>query len=290
MYSQLIRKLERFCALPSVDKEALLATIRRPLRNVSRGDDIITARQVADDIRILLSGWGFRYKRLSDGRRQILSVVLPADICELNVFSMVEMDHSIMAATPLVLGELPRPDLEALMADRPAIQRALSCDLQLSIGLLHESIVNIGQRNALERTANLFCEICVRLLLIGASESLNFYFPLTQADLAAMTGLSTVHVNRTLQELRRLKLISLSEKHLHVLDLDGLKSLALFDPAFLHLPRHSVLTDGGTAPPRTQSHSDAPSGDSPLLRDGACTRPALKVQASPIAAAHQPPG
>ncbi len=243
MYSQLLRKLERFCPLTQTDKETLLGSIRRPLRNVSRGEEIIAQGEVADDVRVLLSGWALRYKRLKDGRRQILSIVLPADICELNVHATTTMDHDIVAATPVVLGELARADVQALMTSNLALHRALSCNMQQSIGLLRESIVNIGQRNALERMANLFCELCVRLDLIGAYGSLSVHLPLTQADLAAATGLSTVHVNRTLQELRRMGLISLSGKDLRVLNVSGLKSLAMFDPAFLHLPGKHDMDD-----------------------------------------------
>lgn len=254
MYSQLIRKLERFCPLTQVDKETLLGAIRRPLRNVPRGDEIISQGEIASDVRVLLSGWAFRCKRLRDGRRQILTIILPADICDLNVYAATEMDHEIVAATPLVLGELPRTGLQAILASHPALHHALSCDMQQAIGLLHESVVNIGQRNALERMANLFCELCIRLELIGAADNLGFHFPLTQADLAAATGLSTVHVNRTIQELRRMDLIALAGKDLRVLDLPGLKSLALFDPAFLHLPRrldtadHEALKNSGRSP------------------------------------------
>ncbi len=247
MYSQLIRKLERFCPLTQADKETLLGAFRRPLRNVARGDEIISQGEIADDVRVLLSGWAFRCKRLRDGRRQILTIVLPADICDLNVFAATEMDHEIVAATPLVLGELPRAGLQAIMTNQPALHRALSSDMQQAIGLLHESIVNIGQRNALERMANLFCELSMRLELIGASDNLSFHFPLTQADLAAATGLSTVHVNRTLQELRRMDLIALSGKDLRVLNLPGLRSLALFDAAFLHLPQSLDVTDQAEA-------------------------------------------
>jgi CRP-like cAMP-binding protein len=258
MYSQLIRKLERFCPLTQADKDSLLGTIRRPLRNVSRGEQVVAQGEIAHDVRVLLSGWAVRCKQVKDGRRQILSIVLPADVCDLNVHAATEMDHAIVAATPLVLGELPRAGVQDLMVTHPALHRALSCDMQQSIGLLHEAIVNIGQRNALERMANLFCELSVRLELIGANETLSFPLPLTQADLAAATGLSTVHVNRTLQELRRMGLIALSGKDLRVLDLHRLKSLAMFDPAFLHVPESHdnngpVGAGSGQSPPTTLS-------------------------------------
>lgn len=242
MSSYLIRKLERFGPLSLEDKLALGNVAQRPLRNIAKGADLIQEGDWVSDIRILLSGWALRYKQLRDGRRQVISLLLPADVCDLNVFSPIKMDHSIVAATPLVIAVISRESLLALLADHPSLLRALSYDFQLSMGLLHESIISIGQRTALERVANLFCGLCIRLELIGCLGNLHFHFPLTQSDIAAATGLSVVHVNRTLGELRRMQLISLVGKKLHILDLQGLRSVALFNPAFMHLPS---LGDGG---------------------------------------------
>lgn len=248
MPHQLIRKLEHFVALSPSDKEALVTIVRRPLRNLCKGTDIISEGETAHFIRILLSGWAFRYKKLGDGRRQILSVVLPADICDTNLFADIEIDHSIIAATPLVMVEIPHEEINKMVAEFPALREALVWDLQVSMGLLHESIVNIGQRNALERMANLFCEIYVRQQMIGIVEGSTCHFPLTQADLAAVTGLSTVHVNRTLQEMRRRSLISLVGKSLRILNLPELKSVALFNPAFLHLSKPAKDRAAGIQP------------------------------------------
>jgi CRP-like cAMP-binding protein len=203
---------------------------------VAKGMDIIHEGDWANDVRFILSGWALRYKQLGDGRRQVLSMLLPADVCDLNVFSPIEMDHSIAAATPLAVAVISRESLISLLGKHPSLQRALSYDFQLSMGLLHDSIISIGQRTALERVANLFCGLCIRLEMIGCLGDLSFHLPLTQSDIAAATGLSVVHVNRTLGELRRMQLISLANKTLHILDLKGLKSVALFNSAFMHLP------------------------------------------------------
>ena len=247
MSNQLIRKLERLCALTPLDREALHSVLRRPLLNLPRGAELIREGASADDVRILLSGWAVRSTRLRDGRRQILSLLLPAEVCELNIFAPTAMGHSIVAVTPLVIAVITRDEIDATLTARPALRRAFARDLQLAIELLHEAIVSIGQRNALERVAHLFCELIARLNLIGAAENLNFQLPLTQTDLAALTGLSAVHVNRTLQELRRAELISLVGKELRVLDLNRLKAVALFDSAFLHLPANPRYRDGSSA-------------------------------------------
>jgi CRP-like cAMP-binding protein len=236
MSNHLIRKLERCSPLCSDDKEALGAVVQRPLRNIAKGEDLIREGDWADDVRFLLSGWALRCKQLRDGRRQIISTLLPADLCELNVFSPTVMDHSIVAATPLVIAVISRQSMITLLAEHPSLMQALALDIQHSIGLLHESITSMGQRTALERVANFICELCARLELIGCLDSPTIDFPLTQSDIAAATGLSVVHVNRRLGELRQMQLISLVGRKLEILNLEGLRSLAQFNPAFMHLP------------------------------------------------------
>jgi len=105
----------------------------------------------------------------------------------------------------------------------------------IDASVFRECVVNVGARAAYSRIAHLLCEIVVRLNAVGLADDLSCEFPFTQADVAFATGLSTVHVNRTLQELRANRLIHLKGNRLDVLDWKGLKSAGDFDPAYLHL-------------------------------------------------------
>lgn len=235
MSSHLARKLERFARLSAADKEALFTLTRRPLRNIPRGQMILREGETSPGMRIFLSGWSYRCKSLEGGRRQIVSFLLPGDVCDLNACVLSYSDHSIVAATQVTVVDIPRQNVEDIAHGHPALFQALCWDEQVSVGLLREWIINIGQRTALERMANLFCELFVRLDMVGLTNERMFSFPVTQADLAAATGLSTVHVNRTLQELRRAELVSLTGRGLHILDFPRLKRLAQFRPNYLHL-------------------------------------------------------
>ena len=108
--------------------------------------------------------------------------------------------------------------------------------------LQHERVVSLGRRAAIERMAHLLCELHARLRMVGLADEKSFPLPLTQADLGEALGLSSVHVNRTLQELRGAGLIALRDRRLTILDDRGLRAVALFDPTYLHLD-----LDGGRA-------------------------------------------
>jgi CRP-like cAMP-binding protein len=101
--------------------------------------------------------------------------------------------------------------------------------------ITREWIVNVGQRNALERTAHLFCELLYRFRAVGLNQGLSCTLPLTQVELAETLGLSAVHVNRTLQELRRQKLITLDDGRLTIQNLRILEELSFFNADYLHL-------------------------------------------------------
>jgi CRP-like cAMP-binding protein len=260
MSSHLARKLDRFARLSLVEKEALFTLTRRPLRNVARGQVIVREGEASPGMRIFLSGWGYRCKSIEGGRRQILAFLLPGDVCDLNTYVLSHSDHAIVAATQTTIVDIPHPTVEDIAYRHPALFRALCWDEQVSVSLLREWIVNIGQRTALERMANLFCELFVRLDLVGLVNESSFAFPITQTDLAAATGLSTVHVNRTLQELRRAELVSLTGRGLHILDFPRLARLAQFRPNYLHLG----YPDPATGAPVQQPVGPADRAPSPL--------------------------
>src|SRR6185312_5502897 len=147
-------------------------------------------------------------KVLENGKRQILSFLLPGDLSEpfgvLPEFS----SHSIAALTAVKLAELSLPDLQAAARSSPRIQRALWWDLLVAGAIDRERIVNVGRRSATERLGHLLCEVNLRLRMVGLSDGLVCDFPPPQVDVADACGLSTVHVNRSLQQLKSSCLIS----------------------------------------------------------------------------------
>jgi CRP-like cAMP-binding protein len=243
MAEALIRKLENFVRLSSHDKEVLTAAAAERIRKIDPHEPIVHEGDKPKVIYLVLSGWACRYKHLEDGRRQIVSFFLPGDLCDLNIFILREMDHSMAGIGSVTLAEITRQSFEAILQGHARITQALWWDSLVTIAIQREWTVNLGQRDALERVAHLFCEIFVRLRSAGLTRGKSCSFPITQTELADATGMSAVHVNRTLQELRNMKLINLSNRILTIPDLPRLMQAGLFTPNYLHLGHEGAHLD-----------------------------------------------
>lgn len=236
MPQHLINKLEHFTRLSEADKDALKGLIRR-VRLFEAGTDIIREGERPEHVNLFLAGWAYRYKQLEDGRRQIVAFFVPGDLCDLHVFVLREMDHAIGAITPVRLAQVPREMLIALMDRHPRVTRALWWETLVDAAIQREWTFNLGRRTALERLAHLLCELFIRLRATGLTDGNTCAFPITQIELADATGLTSVHVNRTLKEMRAAGLIILKGRQLTVPDLAALRKAALFNPNYLHLER-----------------------------------------------------
>jgi CRP-like cAMP-binding protein len=241
--SPLVRKLEQFVRLSSADRAFLTRAATERLRKFGARVDVVREGERPKDVQLVVSGWACRYKQLEDGRRQVVSVFLPGDICDLNVFILREMDHSIGSITDVTIADLSREFFEEISTAYPRIVTALWWESLVDAAIQREWTLNLGQRTALERMAHLLCELFFRLRLAGLTSGDGCDFPLTQADLADASGLSKVHVNRTLQELRSANLIVLKGKTLVVPDLRRLMEAGLFNANYLHMEREGRQLD-----------------------------------------------
>jgi CRP-like cAMP-binding protein len=239
----LIRKLEQFVRLSPDDRGILERAASEHVRKFGPRADILREGDKPKDVHLILSGWACRYKQLEDGRRQVVSFFLPGDLCDLNIFILKEMDHSIGTITQVAIADLSRDFFEEIGTGYARIATALWWETLVNAAIQREWTINLGQRTASERMAHLLCEIFVRLRMAGLTEGNSCDFPLTQSDLADATGLSKVHVNRTLQELRSNELIVLKEKCLTVPNLERLMDAALFNANYLHMEREGHQLD-----------------------------------------------
>ena len=233
MTNVLIRKLELFGALPEDDRR-LLADVVVRTRDIPRHHDIAREGDSTQDVHLILQGFACRYKMLANGRRQILAYLIPGDFCDLHVFILNRMDHSIGTLSECKVVDIPRADVLQLTT-RPAIARALWWASLVDEATLREWLLNIGQRGATERVAHLFCEIHLRLKSVGLADGGRFTLPITQVELADTIGVSSVHTNRALQELRGEELITFKSRQVVLLDLERLRQKSGFDPNYLHL-------------------------------------------------------
>lgn len=243
MSNPFIRKMENFTRLSDADRSFLTDMVAANVRRLGAREDIICEGDEPRYVNVVLKGWACRYKQLQDGRRQIIAFFLPGDLCDPHVFTLRRMDHAIATLTPVTLARVTQDAIETMTAKSPRIAETLWWEMLLTAAIQREWTVSLGQRLASERLAHLFCELFLRLRAIGLTEGSSCDLPVTQADLADTLGLSSVHVNRTLQELRATGHITWKGKRLTIHDLPALMALALFDAAYLHLEREGAHLD-----------------------------------------------
>lgn len=182
---------------------------------------------------LILEGFACRYKMLPDGTRQIVAYLVLGDFCDLHVFILKVMDHTIATLSRCTVVKISRAPILELM-ERPAIARAFWWPALVDEATLREWLVNVGARTAEQRIAHLRCELLL-LQTVGLTNGDTYELPITQAELADTVGLTSVHVNRVLQRLRRDGLITLKGKNLVIPDLERLKAFSGFNPNYLHL-------------------------------------------------------
>ena len=230
----LVRKLESFTALPEADR-ALLERISAETRLVGPHTDLVREGDQPDGVFLVMEGMACRHKHRANGARQIMAYLLPGDLCDLDVALLNRMDHTITTLSACRVVRIAPETIADILQHHPQIARALRMSTLVDEATLREWLVNVGRRTATERIAHLFCELLVRLRVVGLTRENSYALPLTQADLADTTGLSTVHVNRSLQELRRQGLIELKSRHLTILNLPRLRAVGEFKANYLHL-------------------------------------------------------
>ena len=239
----LILNLERYVRFSRDDRAAMEALRKTPVVHVSARDTAIAEGEDPKVVRLMVSGWAYRFKDLPDGRRQIVGIFLPGDFCDLNVYILREMDHSIAALAPISYHAIPPGQLQRIVDERPRIAQALLWQELVHSSIQREWLLNLGRRTARERLAHLFVELFMRLSVIGMTNPDECPMPLTQNDLADATGVTPVHLNRTIQDLRQEDLIDLRNKRLFIKDLPRLKDVAMFNPNYLHLMREGSHLD-----------------------------------------------
>jgi CRP-like cAMP-binding protein len=230
----LILKMQARDQLSSEERQ-LIANMFSDVRIVSAGEDIVREGDRPGQSTLLVSGFSSRYKVLQGGERQITAVHVPGDFVDLHSFLLKEMDHSVGAISTCRVATVPHETLELFTRTQPHLTR-LFWLLTLMDGAIHrEWLVAMGRRPALGQTAHLLCELYLRLQVVNAATTPVFTLPLTQAELGDILGLSSVHVNRTLQELRSSGLIAWRGQHVEILNWEGLTTIAEFDARYLHV-------------------------------------------------------
>ncbi|WP_232494830.1 Crp/Fnr family transcriptional regulator [Novosphingobium kaempferiae] len=233
LFEPVIRKLSALEALTSAEVDAVKA-LCRDTRTIRRHKDVISEGERPDSVHLVLSGWAARYAILPDGTRQITAFLVPGDFCDMHVTTLARMDHSIGAITDCTVAFIPKSLMDEITRSTPVLTRAFWRATLIDEAILRQWLVSTGRRDAKAGIAHLLCELHIRLRLVGLTNEGDLALPLTQADIADATGLTPVHVNRTLRDLREGGLIGEGHR-IRLLDVPGLRKIAGFHPSYLHL-------------------------------------------------------
>lgn len=239
MIERLIRNLEERSYLSDAERAVLYAL---PWVRVtfSAEDELARFSDRPNRSNLLVSGLVARVRHAPSGGRQILALHVPGDFVDLQSFLLKEMDHTLTAMSHGELAAIAHADLTILFNEHPRLSRLLWRLSLIDASIHREWILGLGRLTAPERMAHLLCELCFRLGKVGLAADHKFEVPMSQVDWSDVLGLSNVHVNRVLQDMRQKQLINLRGKHIQILNWPELMSLAGFDPHYLHFDKAEI--------------------------------------------------
>lgn len=221
----------------SADEEAVIRASVAGTRRVEAGQVAVRAHTPLDVSSILLSSLAGRVKDLADGRRQVTEIHTPGDYTDLHSFTLKYLDHEVRALSDCEFAVVPHSALKAMTEQHPHLTRLYWFATNLDGAVHREWELSLGRRTALERMAHLFCELLTRLSLVGLADENAYELKLTQEELGECLGLTPVHVNRTLKQLREEGVAEFKRGRVTIRDLARVQTIASFDPAYLYLER-----------------------------------------------------
>lgn len=237
--NRLIRKLESIARLTETERQAIESLPVR-IHKLNVRQDIVRDGDKPTHCCLIIDGWACRYKLLGDGKRQILSFHVPGDMPDLQSLHVPIMDHSLGTLTKATVALIPHESLRELTAGNPSLAAIFWRDTLIDAGIFREWLVSMGRRSAFEHVAHLFCELYLKLQAVGLAGDYRCPLPITQADLADALGLTPVHVNRVLMEMRGKTLITLRSSTLVIEAWNDLLRIAEFDPTYLQLEKRAA--------------------------------------------------
>lgn len=192
------------------------------------GEELLLEGASVGHCLIILEGFAAQYKLLRSGKRQITGISVAGDIADLGTLFWSRSDHGVSALGPVIARSITHEQLRHLTAMFPDVRMALCHQLVEEIMLHRERIVSMGRRTAVEHFATLICELHWRLSCVDRARSSGFFLPLTQTDIADAMGMSTVHVNRVVKQLRIAGILRISGQQVLIENLDRLCEIAGF--------------------------------------------------------------
>ena len=237
----MVRKLQYWARLDADDQAALLA-LPHQVKVLEQNQYVVRERDRPTHSCVMLSGFSVRHKIVVGGNRQIVAIHLKGELVDLQNSLLDVADHSVQMLTAGRVAMIPREAIVRLAFERPAVGKAMWIDTLVDASISREWIANLGRRDARTRIAHLLCEFALRLKLAGLGQESGYDMPMTQEQLADTTGLTSVHVNRTIKGLEAQGLIARSTPRAIIIDdWQRLADAGDFDSNYLHLTADSLV-------------------------------------------------
>ena len=233
MTNPFIQKLSGYVDLGKSEIAALTA-LTADARSYRARHDLIREGDRPGPVFVVLGGWVCRYKILPNGTRQVMAYLIPGDACDLHVGLLAEMDHSIQTISAATVASVPRDAMEAALDRHRGIAKAMYISQLVDEGTMRAWITSMGRRASIERVAHLMCELYLRAHNIGLATEAHLKLPLSQAMLADSLGMTPVHLNRVLKQLRQHGVMLIERGSLTIIDPVKLVKIAGFDENYLH--------------------------------------------------------
>ena len=232
--SKFLDRLLRRSALSAEEQQAIL-DLPSHAHQIRANSDIVSPGQTVDHACMVAHGLAARYDQMADGRRQITCLYIRGDMCDLHSVVAPTAAWGIVGLSTTTVLHVPHRELRELTETNPAIAQAFWRDVTADASILSKWVGNVGRRDARARIAHLLCETGIRTEEAGLGTRTCFPFEITQQQLADATGMTAVHVNRTIQALRGEDVIHTEGRTIHVRDWNRLADIGEFDPAYLLL-------------------------------------------------------
>jgi CRP-like cAMP-binding protein len=223
----------------SPEEEQAIRSALGEVRDYPAGRTVIRADEELNESTLLLDGVMSRYKDLRNGQRQVTELHVAGDFADLHSFTLKRLDHDVMTLTPCRVVTMPHENLKRITEQHPHLTRVYWFATNLDAAIHREWEVSLGRRTAIARMANLFCELHVRLGIVGLTQGDSYRLDLTQMELSECLGLTSVHVNRVLRELREQGAVEFRNGRVVIGDMALLHRIAEFDPSYLYLERRA---------------------------------------------------
>lgn len=234
MFTDRFLRFKRGMSLDA-NERLLLETSIDEVRTVDARRIVIRSRTRLQESTLLVEGFMSRYIDDRNGMRQLVAIHVPGDFVDLHAYPLQTLDHDVATMTSATIAIVRHEALDAIIHEQPQMSRKLWFSTLIDAAIHRAWLFRLGRLDAVGRIAHFLCETNARLFSAGLSDGRRFAFPLTQTDLAEICGLTNVHVNRVMRQLREAKVCVFRSSLVEILDIEQLVKLGQFDPDYLYL-------------------------------------------------------